>query len=49
MILFPNLSTDWNDLKVVVLTDVSLCNINDETGRSYSLASRLPWKMLPTE
>ena len=32
MILFPTLSTDVNDWKVVVFTDVSLCNINDGTG-----------------
>ena len=32
MILFPTLSTDVNDRKVVVFTDVFLCNINDGTG-----------------
>ena len=32
MILFPTLSTDVNDWKVVVFTDASLCNINDGTG-----------------
>ena len=32
MILFPILSTDVNDWKVVVFTDASLCNINDGTG-----------------
>ena len=31
MILFPTLSTDVNDWKVVVFTDVFLCNINDGT------------------
>ena len=32
MILFPTLSIDLNDWKVVVFTDASLCNINDGTG-----------------
>ena len=32
MILFPILSKDVNDWKVVVFTDASLCNINDRTG-----------------
>ena len=32
MILFPTLSTDVNDWKVVVFTDAFLCNINDGTG-----------------
>ena len=31
MILFPTLSTDVDDWKVVVFTDASLCNINDGT------------------
>ena len=31
-ILFPTLSTDMNDWKVVVFTDASLRNINDGTG-----------------
>ena len=51
MILFPTLSTDVNGWKVVVFTDASLCNINDgigSTGGHIKLASRLPWKMLPT-
>ena len=32
MILFPTLSTDVNDWKVVVFTDASLCNISDGIG-----------------
>ena len=40
MILFPTLSTDVNDWKVVVFTDASLCNINDGTG---SIGGHIVW------
>ena len=40
MILFPTLSTDVDDWKVVVFTDASLCNINDGT---WSTVGHIVW------
>ena len=40
MILFPTLSTDVKNWKVVVFTDASLCNISDGTG---STGAHIVW------
>ena len=42
MILFPKLSKNFKDWKIVVVTDASLCNINGGTG---STAGHIVWLM----